>query len=163
MVVALDGAWGTGKTHFLKRWVGAHRLENGGCGTTIYFDAFAHDFLDDPLLALTGVIGDRLTKAEQRKTWSKVKSAAFKLARPAARVALSVATSGASELASSLGDAAIGALGKELEKVTEDFWKRENGRRQAMVEFKAALSSLAEQAPAPDGKPFSLMVSRLAL
>jgi len=73
MVVALDGAWGTGKTHFLKRWVGAHRLENGGCGTTIYFDAFAHDFLDDPLLALKGVIGDRLTKAEQRKTWSKVK------------------------------------------------------------------------------------------
>ena len=36
LVIALNGNWGTGKTHFLKRWVGAHSLENGSSGTTVY-------------------------------------------------------------------------------------------------------------------------------
>ena len=46
LVIALDGGWGSGKTWFLKRWVGAHKLENGGNATTVYFDAFAHDRRD---------------------------------------------------------------------------------------------------------------------
>ncbi len=41
VVVALDGRWGSGKSHFLKRWVGAHTLENDGRATVVYFDAFA--------------------------------------------------------------------------------------------------------------------------
>lgn len=44
IVLALDGPWGSGKSFFLKRWVGAHTIENGGKATTVYFDAFAHDF-----------------------------------------------------------------------------------------------------------------------
>ena len=52
IVVALDGGWGTGKTYFLKRWVGAHCLDNAGKATTIYFDAFANDYLSDPLPSL---------------------------------------------------------------------------------------------------------------
>ncbi|WP_190238221.1 P-loop NTPase fold protein [Cereibacter johrii] len=43
LVIALDGPWGTGKSYFLKRWVGAHKNENGGRATTVYFDAFAND------------------------------------------------------------------------------------------------------------------------
>jgi hypothetical protein len=30
LVVALDGGWGSGKSHFLKLWAGAHGLENKG-------------------------------------------------------------------------------------------------------------------------------------
>lgn len=30
LVVALDGRWGAGKSYFLKRWVGAHRIQNNG-------------------------------------------------------------------------------------------------------------------------------------
>ena len=52
LVIALDGGWGTGKSHFLKLWTGAHTLELGGAATVIYFDAFANDFLDDPLTSL---------------------------------------------------------------------------------------------------------------
>lgn len=52
MVLAVDGAWGSGKSYFLKRWVGAHTVENGGTATTVYFDAFANDFLDAPLIAM---------------------------------------------------------------------------------------------------------------
>ncbi len=27
LVIALDGPWGSGKSHFLKLWAGAHKLE----------------------------------------------------------------------------------------------------------------------------------------
>ncbi len=50
------GLW---QTYFLKRWGGAHQNENGGKAQTVYFDAFSHDFLDDPLTALIGAISDR--------------------------------------------------------------------------------------------------------
>ena len=55
LVVALDGRWGTGKTHFLKRWAGAHEG-----ATAVYFDAFAHDYISDPLPALVSVPEERL-------------------------------------------------------------------------------------------------------
>ena len=68
LVVALDGRWGTGKTHFLKRWVGAHEG-----ATTIYFDAFAHDYLGDPLPNLIAAeldcrIGGKGANLEKRQT-----------------------------------------------------------------------------------------------
>lgn len=56
MVIALDGASGSGKSHFLRLWCGAHTLENDGTARVIYFDAFKHDYLDDPLVALTSAI-----------------------------------------------------------------------------------------------------------
>ena len=59
-VLALDGVWGGGKSHFLKCWVGAHKLENDGIATTVYIDAFQHDFLEEPLIALTSAISSRL-------------------------------------------------------------------------------------------------------
>ena len=39
-VVAVDGLWGSGKSFFLRCWVGAHKVENNGKATTVYFDAF---------------------------------------------------------------------------------------------------------------------------
>ena len=67
LVVALDGRWGTGKSYFLKRWVGAHKMQNSGKALTIYFDAFAHDYLSDPLIALVGALSKRLPKSEKSK------------------------------------------------------------------------------------------------
>jgi hypothetical protein len=40
LVIALDGGWGSGKSHFLKLWAGAHKKELGGKAEVIYFDAF---------------------------------------------------------------------------------------------------------------------------
>ncbi|MCA3444349.1 MAG: hypothetical protein INF52_13420 [Rhodobacter sp.] len=42
LVIALDGGWGSGKSHFLRLWTGAHRKENGGTAKVIYFDAKAY-------------------------------------------------------------------------------------------------------------------------
>lgn len=60
IVWALDSRWGTGKSFLLKRWVGAHTLQNSGRATTVYFDAFASDYVSDPLVSLIAAVGSRL-------------------------------------------------------------------------------------------------------
>ncbi|MFT3688877.1 KAP family P-loop NTPase fold protein [Paenirhodobacter sp.] len=154
LVITLDGGWGSGKTWFLKRWVGAHRLENDGRATTVYFDAFAHDFMDDPLIALTGVIGDRLPKREESKVWNKFKMAAA----PFARIGRAVAISAISELAGSIAGAAAEATSKEFEAAAESFWKREDGKRAAMQQLRAALIELTMTEAEADDDPVPLVV-----
>ena len=43
LVLALNGEWGTGKSYFLKRWVGARTIENNSSSTVVFFDSFAND------------------------------------------------------------------------------------------------------------------------
>ncbi|WP_105382887.1 KAP family P-loop NTPase fold protein [Neorhizobium alkalisoli] len=156
IVLAVDGPWGSGKSYFLKRWVGAHRTENGGSATTVYFDAFANDYLDDPLISLTGAIGERLPAEKTGATWKKAKKIAVTLARPALRIGAAVTTAGVTEIAGPLVDAAIEAGGKEAEKAAEAFWKREDGRRAAMLQFRSALGELTK-----DGNPLIIVVDEL--
>ncbi|NDK47887.1 KAP family P-loop NTPase fold protein [Rhizobium laguerreae] len=156
VVVAVDGPWGSGKSHFLKRWVGAHRLENGGVATTIYFDAFANDFLDDPLIALTGAIGERLPVGKEQDHWKTAKAVAYKLARPLLRLGAAAATAGATELAGPVIDAVIEAGGKEAEKAAEDFWRREDGRKAAMFKFQECLAQLTDA-----GAPLIVVIDEL--
>ena len=50
-VIALDGAWGTGKTTFVRMW--RRYLERNGFAA-LYFNAWECDFVEDPLIALVG-------------------------------------------------------------------------------------------------------------
>jgi hypothetical protein len=163
IVVALDGRWGSGKSYFLKRWVGAHTLENGGTATTIYFDAFANDFLDEPLIALTGAIDERLPKDSKGVRWKKAKRVVVKLAKPIFRIGVAAATAGASEIAVPVIDAAIATAGKEAEKAADAFWRREDGRKAAMKQFRDGLAQLT--APSSegkgDGKPLVVVIDEL--
>ena len=79
LVIALDGQWGTGKSYFLKRWVAAHTKQNGGKALTIYFDAFAHDYLDEPLISIVSAVSTRVPETKQAKI-SKLKAMAAKVA-----------------------------------------------------------------------------------
>lgn len=143
IVVALDGSWGSGKSFFLKCWVGAHQKENEGNAKTIFFDAFAHDYLDDPLVALTGAIAGRIEPDDaSSKVLSHMKAAASKLWRPAARIVLAAATTGATEMAVAAVDPMLEAGSKELESASKDFWKKEDGKHAAMNDFRKAISSL---------------------
>lgn len=51
IVIALDGAWGSGKTTFVRMWT--QYLKNNGFAA-LYFNAWECDFVDDPLVALLG-------------------------------------------------------------------------------------------------------------
>ena len=151
LVIVLDGGWGSGKSHFLKLWTGAHKLELGGKANIIYFDAFEHDFLDDPLISLVS----RLTSDKAEATWGKtavsaVKKAAFPLAKLALRVGLAVATAGVTEAVSAaLGDVAIAKVGDVSDGAIDQFWKAEADRIAAMKGFREALTALTQ--PLKDG------------
>lgn len=152
MVVALDGGWGTGKTYFLKRWVGAHGRENGGNALTVYIDAFAHDYVSDPLPVLVSEIKERFGTTNQGKI-KRLQTAAWKLLKPAARIGLSIATLGASEATGAFGDAVINTASGEAEKAIESYWEREEGRRTAMADFRRALEDLVASAPTAATEP----------
>jgi hypothetical protein len=54
-VLAIDSPWGTGKTTFLRMWL--HHLKNQGF-PCLYFNAWANDFSDSPLVSLIGELGE---------------------------------------------------------------------------------------------------------
>lgn len=154
LVIALDGAWGSGKSFFLKCWVGEHLKREGNTTQTVYFDAFKHDFLDDPLIALTGAIAERFeeTKDEAaQKAWKTAKRVAPTLGRALVRTGASVVTAGLVTKADELAEAAIKAVSGELDEAVADFWKIENGKRAAMEGFRRALVDLTE--PDASGTP----------
>lgn len=158
LVIALDGGWGSGKSHFLKLWTGAHKLELGGKADVIYFDAFEHDFLDDPLISLVS----RLTSEKAKTTWTTkalraVKKAAFPLAKLGTRVGLAVATTGATEIISAaVGDTAITKIAEATEGTIDQFWKAEAGRIASMQGFREALTALTKS-PKKGGDPQKLV------
>ncbi|MES0826344.1 KAP family P-loop NTPase fold protein [Ruegeria sp. SCP11] len=159
LVIALDGAWGSGKSFFLKCWVGEHLKRDGTTTQTVYFDAFKHDFLDDPLVALTGAIADRFRKPEgkqheqNQKLTQHLKKTAWAVSKAAGRIGLSAVTFGATEILSDLGDEIAQAvsdkakafLSKETgDKQAEQFWDAHQAKIAAMDAFRLALTELTE-------------------
>ena len=151
LVVALDGRWGTGKTHFLKRWIGTHARRDGGdAATVVYFDAFAHDSLGDPLPALVSALEESVSRSgpdspspTRKEEIQAMKAAAFRFAKPLARAGL--ASLGGS-IALSAIDELTRARNDDDANPSEGFWKAEQGRRSAMEEFRQAIESLAAPA-----------------
>lgn len=143
LVIALDGEWGSGKSHFLKLWAGGHKHELNGKAEVIYFDAFEHDFLDDPLVSLVS----RLAQDQAAKGWSQravdgLKKAAFPLAKLGLRVGLFAASAGVSELVGAVGDAVASKVAESADGKFTDFWNREEGRISSMQGFRDALTAL---------------------
>lgn len=163
IVLALDGPWGSGKSHFLQRWVGAHKLENNGKATTVYFDAFANDYLDDPLIALIGAIDECISDPKKNKYWEHTKKFAAFLAKPTLRIGLATVTAGVSEALGAIAGAGTDKLNSTLEEAAEKFWEKENGRKAAMKQFQNALTQLTSpsQPDANDAKPLIIVIDEL--
>lgn len=162
LVIALNGSWGSGKSFFLKSWVGAHSLENSGTANTVYFDAFSADYLDDPLIALTSTISDRFQNdAKTKSIWDRAKGAAAVLWRPAARIGLAVASAGATEAVGAIADGAIDAAQDIANDKIEDFWKKEDGRKGAMLAFTKALEELTAPIGEEESKKLVVVVDEL--
>lgn len=143
LVISINGKWGTGKSHFLKRWVGAHAKQNGGSAITVYFDAFSHDYISDPLIGLTQAVTERLPATEKSVTQS-MRRLAIGLAQPAAKIGLTMLGAGAMSALGDLGDAAIGKITAEGEQAMQKFWSQETGRKHALAHFRKTLGELAK-------------------
>lgn len=67
-VMSLSGEWGSGKTTFVKMW--QQHLENNGY-TTLYYNAWENDYVDDPVIALVSELKEIGGESE---TYKKVVS-----------------------------------------------------------------------------------------
>ncbi|MBO9406227.1 hypothetical protein J7399_02210 [Shimia sp. R9_1] len=165
LVIALDGAWGSGKSVFLKCWVGEHLKHHGDKTQTVYFDAFQHDYLDDPLIALTSAISERIERdpeSKSAKAWRIAKNAAPFLGKAALRLGTAALVGKAISLTGD-EDGALNDIGDKLSeeggdiaKSLDDFWKKEDGKRAAMEAFRSALVQLT--APDEQGSPAQKLV-----
>ena len=78
IVLALDGAWGSGKSFFLQRW--CTDLANAGL-LSVYFNAWEDDFFANPLVSMIGqlnsTLADKANKAKLNATrWQEIASRA---------------------------------------------------------------------------------------
>jgi hypothetical protein len=145
VVVAVDGDWGTGKSFFLRAWSGAHEKEFEGNSLIIYYDAFAKDFLQDPLVGLTIELASRFEESFVSDSRVKqLQNSVAKLARPALRVALAAGTSGVSELLGGAFGAASQAVGEISDDQLQKAWMAEVGRHEAVDDFRERLAELTK-------------------
>lgn len=168
LVVALDGAWGSGKSHFLKCWIGEHLGRQENSTQVVYFDAFRHDYLSDPLIALTGVIverfnsSDELEEDDNSKRGEKLKTAAWVVGRALLRAGASYATLGATEAFGNLGDKLAEAAGEEANALIDNigvkgeankFWSEHYIRVASNKAFRSALIELTEPQKSDEERP----------
>ena len=133
--MAVDAAWGAGKTTFLKMW--ARHLRNEGF-PVVEFNAWETDFAGDPFVALSSEITEGLSEWDSPTVADKVKDA-----KDAAQKVLRWVAPGAIRLASGF----IPVVGTEFGKAAGDYAAElltdYPKAQQSVKEFKSELEKLA--------------------
>lgn len=159
-VLAVDAAWGAGKTTFLKLW--AQHLSNQKF-PVVQFNAWETDHSGDPFIALsselTEGLGVHLGKANQRIR--KVKKATLEVLRHAVPGAIRIASAGVLDL----GPLMEKEIGRSLASYAGNRLARHAAARKSIDEFKNVLrdaaSSLSQSKDGKDGKPLIVMIDEL--
>ncbi|KEH95232.1 KAP family P-loop NTPase fold protein, partial [Clostridium novyi] len=85
-VIAIDSAWGTGKTTFIKMWENMINTDERYKDKfeTLYFNAWENDYIKDPLLAFISEIAKQLNKddGKLKKGLNHIKEYGKKLIKP---------------------------------------------------------------------------------
>ena len=115
VVIAVDGPWGSGKSFFLKSWSGEHGLQ----AEVVYFDAFQHDFLDEPLVSLLQAI----ERKEDSTKVEKLVSGAKRLMPFMSKAAVRIATAGAIQELPELGGLFANEIGTGAQKALDSYWE----------------------------------------
>lgn len=150
LVIALDGPWGSGKTTFMKMWLG-HLRQNGF--PVIYFDAFANDHIDDAFSAIAGevvALAEELTDDKKKAFMENAKSVFIVLLRSSAKIGVKALTAGLldKEAFESLGSIS-GDLAIETSEITDSFLQAQLENhvkdREVFKEFRTALENIATE------------------
>lgn len=150
LTLSIEGAWGSGKSDFLKRWM---RSEPDRETSYAYFDAFLNDHATDPLIGLTrAVVSAVEDDIDKPVVLKRIKNAAVKAAPGMLRIGLAAATAGVSEvvgkqlgeIAKAATDAASGEFG--------GIFDADNSREAAMQQFRGALEELTVSEDAANRK-----------
>ena len=147
----LDAPWGSGKTTFVRMWIGELQKKRM---PAIYFDAFSNDYQEDAFIAISShIIGELDRLKTDAAPLARFKSAAVNVAKiigaSALRIGLKAATAGAvemgefgktaTEIASAFGDEAE----KGLEQVLRRRLESHDADKLAFSSFHHSLSELA--------------------
>lgn len=97
-VIAIDSAWGSGKTTFIKMWQNMLNTEDNYKERfeTLYFNAWENDYIKDPLLALISEIEKNKNKNESKSTqvFSNIVANGKRLIKPIVNIPLKVVSNG---------------------------------------------------------------------
>lgn len=102
MVISLDSDWGTGKTTFINMW--KHMLDKDDQYNikfnTLYFNAWEHDYIKDPLLAIFSEIESQMKEnsPEIKEQLNKVKEKIKPYVKLAATSGIKMLTAGILDL-----------------------------------------------------------------
>ena len=155
-VLAIDAAWGAGKTTFIKMW--AKHLRNEGF-PVVEFNAWETDFASDPFLAISSELTEALRQlpAESSFPADKIKrfaTAAMEIGKQLAPIALEAVP----YAGPALGVITRGVIGY----IDADRLSAYQKERQSISGFKEALNEIATQLDSGNGnRPLVIIVDEL--
>jgi hypothetical protein len=166
-VLAIDAAWGHGKTVFLHMW--QKELEQDGYAV-LYFNAWEADYESDPLVALMAELRVFAAEKAQAKSSAEAKAikkrasaigkAGIRITKYALPKLVKAGTAGVldlDELAKSLGEDAS----EITEKIAEGALKEYEKQKESLGKFRDELQSLASSLQGEKKRPLVVLVDEL--
>lgn len=133
-VISINGNWGSGKTTFIKKW--QKMLDNKGF-STIYFNAWESDYLDDPLVPLIANL-KKYESIDENNT-SKFES----VVKAGAKLAIAGAFGVGKGLVSMMGSDILKAGADAIANEANDLFKKQiddfTSQTKSMKDFKKEL------------------------
>lgn len=152
--MALDAAWGAGKTTFLRMW--AQYLRDGGY-PVVQFNAWETDFTEEPFIALASEISQGLQDWQESGVRPAVESMTA-AARSIARWVLP----GAVRLAASLIPVAGGEVGQAASALAAQLFDEYPQARQSVSDFRLELQKMADTLwETSDQRPLVVLIDEL--
>lgn len=146
-VLAVDSAWGNGKTTFLNMWE-KHLLNQKF--PVVKFNAWETDFSDDPFVALSKELVDGLKDFTTTSRRQEIEKGAKKVLQET----LPILTR--------LGASIIPGVGTEIGKVVESYVSSYVGGKDSVRDFRATLEGTAKVvSESTGGKPVVVMIDEL--
>ena len=152
-VLAVDAAWGTGKTTFLRIW--AQHLRNHGF-PVVEFNAWQTDFSGDPFVALSTELTEGLHEYTDEPLATKIsetKKKATEVIQWAVPVGIRLATAAIPVVGSELG--------QTIASYAEDRLSEHQESQKSVAGFRCALQDMAEELSTLKGRPLIVMIDEL--
>ena len=157
-VLAVDAAWGTGKTTFLDMW--RRHLRNEGF-TVVHLNAWETDFTGNPFLAISSEIAYQLEDSENQSLADRLvgaRTAAVEVARRATPAIIRLATAGVLDLSPLIEK----EIGQALGSAAEDRLSRFKEDQASLSTFRDSLSKLAKEVTEEcNGRPLVIVIDEL--
>ena len=152
-VLAVDAAWGTGKTTFVGMW--SQHLRTQGF-PVVQFNAWETDFSGDPFLALTTELAEGLQEYTDERLATKIADTKKK-----AKEVIQWAVPGAIRLATAAIPVVGSELGQTLASYAEGKLSDYQESQKSIKAFRRVLQDMASELSAQKGHPLVVVIDEL--